>query len=104
MLEQYQGIQQAVQLEASVGSGSWRTLFSLKDDEIKSKRRLFIACFIQAAQQLGGINGIIYYAGTLLATTGLDGHNSSLVAGFLFTWFFIACESMCRGLSSGLRR
>ncbi len=59
VLEQYQAIQHAVQLEQSVGSGSWSTLFSLKDDEIKSKRRLFIACFIQAAQQLGGINGIV---------------------------------------------
>ncbi|KAJ9110739.1 hypothetical protein QFC20_002780 [Naganishia adeliensis] len=90
VLEQYLAIEQAVELEKSVGSGSWAEFLRWKDDEIKSKRRLFIACFIQAAQQLGGINGIIYYAGTLLKTTGLDDHNSSLVSGFLFTWFFIA--------------
>jgi hypothetical protein len=59
VLEQYQSIEQAVQLENSVGSGKWSELLSFKDDEIKSKRRLFIACFIQAAQQLGGINGIV---------------------------------------------
>ncbi|KAI5452308.1 hypothetical protein NCC49_000871 [Naganishia albida] len=90
VLEQYFAIEQAVELEKSVGSGSWAEFLRWKDDEIKSKRRLFIACFIQAAQQLGGINGIIYYAGTLLKTTGLDDHNASLVSGFLFTWFFIA--------------
>lgn len=59
VLEQYQAIEQAVQLEKSVGSGKWSELLSFKDDEIKSKRRLFIACFLQAAQQLGGINGIV---------------------------------------------
>ncbi|KAJ9102618.1 hypothetical protein QFC19_004727 [Naganishia cerealis] len=90
VLEQYQMIEDAVQLEKSVGAGTWAGFFSWKDDELKSKKRLFIACFIQAAQQLGGINGIIYYAGTLLKTTGLNDHNASLVSGILFTWFFIA--------------
>jgi hypothetical protein len=32
----------------------------------------------------------IYYAGTLLKTTGLNDHDASLVSGFLFTWFFVA--------------
>lgn len=59
VLEQHQSIEQAVQSENSVGSGKWSELFSFKDDEIKSKRRLFIACFLQAAQELGGINGIV---------------------------------------------
>ncbi len=57
--EQYSGIVQAVEVEKSVGSGSWSQLFfTWKDDAVKSRRRLFIACFIQAAQQLGGINGV----------------------------------------------
>lgn len=105
VLAQFQEITTAVQLEKSVGSGSWGQLFSLKDDELKSRKRLLIACFIQAAQQLGGINGIvsgrsrqsrrgisadgfllqIYYAGNLLAATGLSAHGASLVSGFLFT-------------------
>ncbi len=61
VLAQFQEITNAVQLERSVGSGSWRQLFTLKDDELKSRRRLLIACFIQAAQQLGGINGIVSF-------------------------------------------
>lgn len=85
VLGQFQEIEQAVQLERSIGSGSWSQLFSRHDDDIKSRKRLLMACFIQAAQQLGGINGIIYYAGNLLATTGLDAHGASLVSGFLFT-------------------
>lgn len=44
-------------LEASIGAGSWKDL--LKEDEIKSRTRLLIACSIQAFQQLGGINAII---------------------------------------------
>jgi hypothetical protein len=59
VLAQYQEIVNAVQLEKSVGSGSWSQLFASRDDDIKSRRRLLIACFIQAAQQLGGINGIV---------------------------------------------
>lgn len=63
VLEQFMAIEQAVELEKSVGSGSWAEFLRWKDDEIKSKRRLFIACFIQAAQQLGGINGIVSILG-----------------------------------------
>jgi hypothetical protein len=63
VLEQYQAIDEAVQLEKSVGAGTWAGFFSWKDDELKSKRRLFIACFLQAAQQLGGINGIVSICG-----------------------------------------
>lgn len=43
--------------EAAMGSGSWSTL--LQADRIHSRRRLLIACSVQAFQQLGGINAII---------------------------------------------
>ena len=33
----------------------------------------------------GGINGIIYYSGTLLGKTGLSSYGASLVSGILFT-------------------
>ncbi|KAK4687552.1 hypothetical protein P7C73_g2562, partial [Tremellales sp. Uapishka_1] len=88
VLVQHQEVQDAVQLERSIGSGTWRDL--LREDEIKSRKRLLIACGIQAMQQAGGINGLIYFAGTLLATAGLSPHGASLVAGCLFTWFFVA--------------
>lgn len=67
-------IVETVALETSIDSGSWKDL--LHDDgksvhtcirgfasytytEIHSRRRLFIACSIQAFQQLGGINALI---------------------------------------------
>jgi MFS family permease len=53
----HQDIVQTVAMEASLGVGSWKDL--LKNDDIKSQRRLLIACAIQSFQQLGGINAII---------------------------------------------
>lgn len=50
-------ITQTVAYETSIGAGSWKDL--LKEDSIKSRKRLLLACFLQAAQQLGGINSII---------------------------------------------
>lgn len=82
-------ILQTVAYEASIGAGSWKDL--LQNDRIKSQRRLLIACAIQSFQQLGGINAIIYYSGTLFEKSiGFDAHMSSLMSGFLQTWFFVA--------------
>lgn len=82
-------ILQNVAYEASIGAGSWKDL--LKEDHIKSRRRLLIACAIQSFQQLGGINAIIYYSGTLFEkSVGFSPHMSALMSGFLQTWFFIA--------------
>ncbi|EKG10593.1 Sugar/inositol transporter [Macrophomina phaseolina MS6] len=76
-------------MEASIGAGSWKDL--LKEDEIKSRTRLLIACSIQAFQQLGGINAIIYYSATLFKNSiGFSDHMSALMSGFLQTWFFLA--------------
>lgn len=47
----------AVEEEVAMDSGSWKSL--LRADKIHSRRRLLIACGIQAFQQLGGINAII---------------------------------------------
>ena len=82
-------ILQTVEYETSIGAGSWKDL--LRNDRIKSQRRLLIACAIQSFQQLGGINAIIYYSGTLFERSiGFDAHMSSLMSGFLQTWFFVA--------------
>lgn len=50
-------IMNTVALEKSIGAGKWKDL--IKNDSIQSQRRFFIACAIQAFQQLGGINAII---------------------------------------------
>jgi MFS family permease len=75
--------------EKSLGAGSWHDL--LANDEIQSQRRFLIACAIQAFQQLGGINALIYYSNTLFsASLGFSDHLSALMSGFLQTWFFVA--------------
>lgn len=58
--------------------GGWR------DDNLRTRRRILLACFIQAAQQLGGINGLIYYSSTLFSQSiGLEAKRSALLAGGL---------------------
>ncbi|TDZ54588.1 Sugar transporter STL1 [Colletotrichum trifolii] len=82
-------ILQTVEYEKSVSTGSWRDL--VVEDRIKSRKRFILACAIQIFQQLGGINAIIYYSSTLFEKSiGFDKHMSSLMSGFLQTWFFVA--------------
>jgi len=81
--QQYEDIMGTVELEQAIGTGSWKAL--LKDDDLQNRKRFLIACGIQIMQQLGGINGIIYYSGTLLLRTGLSNYGASLVSGILFT-------------------
>lgn len=57
ILRLHRDIVRVVEEEAILGSGSWNTL--LRTDKIQSRKRLLIACGIQAFQQLGGINAII---------------------------------------------
>lgn len=128
-----------VAYEASIGSGSWSDI--VKSDDIQSRRRFFIACGIQAMQQLGGkqfrtegtaglacesfemnekhsplgahptffetslthhffytgINALIYYSNTLFSKSlGFDAELSSLMSGFLNTWFFAASFIPCK--------
>ncbi|KAH8685384.1 sugar transporter-like protein, partial [Tricladium varicosporioides] len=85
----HQQIVKAVELESSVGSGSWRDL--LHNDKIQSQRRFLIACGIQSFQQLGGINALIYYSNTLFSSSlNFSNHLSALMSGFLQTWLFVA--------------
>lgn len=78
-----------VAYEASIGSGTWGDL--LKSDSIQSRRRFLIACSVQAFQQLGGINALIYYSNTLFSKSlGFSNNMSALMSGFLNTWFFVA--------------
>jgi hypothetical protein len=79
----------AVALERDAGVGSWGEI--LKMDKIKSRRRFLIACGIQFAQQIGGINGLIFYSGIIFSQSiRLSNSTANLVSGLLFTWFFAA--------------
>ena len=89
----YSGIVKSVAIEDSIGATNFLTSLQhvFRDDDIRSRRRFLIACSIQFFQQLGGINGIIYYTGTIFSQSlGFNSHMSALMSGFLFTWFFIA--------------
>ncbi|OQE20198.1 hypothetical protein PENFLA_c017G05226 [Penicillium flavigenum] len=89
ILALHEDILRTVSVERAIGAGSWKDL--LKNDKIQSQRRFLIACAIQIFQQLGGINAIIYYSGTLFEKSlGFSAHMSSLMSGFLQTWFFVA--------------
>ena len=89
VLQIHADILRTVAVEEAMDAGTWKDI--LKSDAIHSRRRLLIACSIQIFQQLGGINAIIYYSSTLFQKSiGFDQHFSSLMAGFLQTWFFVA--------------
>lgn len=78
-----------VAAEKEIGAGSWSDL--LRNDNIQSQRRFLIACAIQSFQQLGGINALIYYAGTIFSKSlDFSDHQASLMSGYLNTWFFVA--------------
>ena len=75
--------------EASIDSGKWSDL--LRNDSIQSQKRFLIACSIQAFQQLGGINALVYYSNTLFQqSVGFTPQFSALMSGILNTWFFVA--------------
>jgi hypothetical protein len=86
----YADIVRVVEVEQTINRNvRWSSIF--KNDGISSPRRLALACGIQAMQQLGFINGIIYYSSTLFSKSiGFDQHMSALMSGFLQTWFFVA--------------
>lgn len=88
--EQLSQIEQALrhEAEAAANAGLWIHLLSPgqegRDDNIRSRRRWLLACFIQAAQQLGGINALIYYSPTLFrVSVALDKRRAALLAGGL---------------------
>jgi sugar porter (SP) family MFS transporter len=89
ILTLYDDILNTVRVEKAIGAGSWKDL--LKNDSIQSQKRFLIACAIQIFQQAGGINAVVYYAGTLFSkSVGFDARMSELMAGCLNSWFFAA--------------
>ena len=66
----HEDIVRAVEEESNIMAGAWSTIW--KADKIHSRRRLLIACGIQAFQQLGGINAIICKSFGVLPTCNSD--------------------------------
>jgi hypothetical protein len=89
ILKLHADIVNTVRVETELNAGSWKDV--LRSDQLHSRRRFLISCSIQIFQQLGGINAVIYYSGTLFnKSIGFDKHLSGLMSGFLQTWFFVA--------------
>lgn len=89
ILKLHADIINTVRVETELNAGSWMDV--LRSDQLHSRRRFLISCSIQIFQQLGGINAVIYYSGTLFnKSIGFDKHLSGLMSGFLQTWFFVA--------------
>lgn len=86
--QEFQDIKETVKHELASTKKGWTHLFApgdgWKDDAIRSRRRLLLACFIQAAQQLGGINALIYYSSTLFKESlHFDDQSAARLAGGL---------------------
>lgn len=87
----YTDITEAIEHErinAKSGAQGWRGLLAPggngKDDALQTRKRVLLACFIQAAQQLGGVNGLIYYSSTLFSQTiNLGARPSAILGGCL---------------------
>ncbi|KAG0141254.1 hypothetical protein CROQUDRAFT_664079 [Cronartium quercuum f. sp. fusiforme G11] len=87
--EKFRVIEDSVRYEKLVQVDGFADLF--RSNSQSTRRRLAIACSVQFFQQLGGINGIIYYASFIFSNSlGFSVGMASLMSGFLFTWFFVA--------------
>lgn len=95
ILRIYADISNTAAYESAISAGSWSDIF--KSDDLHSRQRFLIACSIQAFQQLGGINALIYYSNTLfLRSLKFSSELSALMSGFLNTWFFVASFIPCK--------
>jgi len=84
-------IKEAIESEAAAGEVSWSELFS----EPSLRRRVFIACWLQFAQQLTGVNAFLGYFGTLASGLGVDplvgniAFNGGMLPGVLLGLYFL---------------
>ncbi|RLV88064.1 Sugar transporter STL1 [Meyerozyma sp. JA9] len=76
----YRDIEEAMILESTEGSYSWKRLFV--KDKAKTRHRVLLAYLSMFAQQVGGINLINYYITTVLINNvGLERNLAMILAG-----------------------
>ena len=68
LIEEYNDIRAAFEFEQSFGNSSIRRCFSRENQQLK---RLFTGVFLQAFQQLTGVNFIFYYGTTFFESSGI---------------------------------
>ncbi|KAJ5413940.1 hypothetical protein N7509_000567 [Penicillium cosmopolitanum] len=80
-------IQDALALESE--QKGWMDL--LKDDHVRSRRRVFLACLLNACQAWSGSTPISYYTTVIFENSvGFDRNFALLMSGFLQIWFLVA--------------
>lgn len=88
IVKEQEEIFEALQVERENGEYRWSQL--LKRDEVQTGRRVLLAFGIQAINQLGGINLVVYYITTVLQlNVGLSRNLSLLLGGAINAMFFI---------------
>ena len=69
LIEEYMDIKAAYEFECSFGKASWSMVFSKSNKQFK---RLMTGIWLQAFQQLTGVNFIFYYGTTFFKSAGID--------------------------------
>lgn len=75
LVEEFNDMKAAFDFEQSFGSSAWAQLFSRTNQQLK---RLCTGIFLQAFQQLTGVNFIMYFGTTFFETAGINGFVTSL--------------------------
>jgi sugar porter (SP) family MFS transporter len=76
--EEYREIKENVMFEREIAAKSYLELLKVGPENIR--RRMLLGIFIQAFQQLTGINAIMYYAPQIFSNAGLTSNSSRLLA------------------------
>lgn len=80
LLEELEDIKAAYEFEIEYGKSSWGQVFSRKNHQLK---RLSTGVFIQAFQQLTGVNFIFYFGTTFFESAGVNGFTISLATNIV---------------------
>ncbi|KAI9488488.1 general substrate transporter [Zychaea mexicana] len=74
---EYNEIQAQINLEKNLSAKSWKSLLG----KASSRKRVYLACGIQLAGQLSGINVINYYGPRIYAALDIDTQTSLMIIG-----------------------
>lgn len=80
LVEEYEDIKAAYDFELQFGKSSWLDIFSTKNRQLK---RLFTGVFLQAFQQLTGVNFVFYFGTTFFEAAGVNGFVISLATNIV---------------------
>lgn len=80
LIEELDDIKAAYEFEVIYGKSSWAQVFSTRNLQLK---RVFTGVFIQAFQQLTGVNFIFYFGTSFFEAAGVNGFVTSLATGIV---------------------